>query len=141
MLRNTEVTRRRPTLHIVPDELWTHKGFHLVVDAKSVNHQVHSTLATLGKVIPTRHHRNERYFYVEPMNLGEVVNRFIDADQLTEQVMVIAENVDRETWERAMSNTKGLMEELLENTESKEKWTAEPTSGGPSDDSPRKETG
>ena len=109
-------------INIVPDELWTHKGFHLVVDAKSVNHQVHSTLATLGKVIPTRHHRNERYFYVEPMNLGEVVNRFIDADQLTEQVMVIAENVDRETWERAMSNTKGLMEELLENTESKEKW-------------------
>ena len=31
-------------INIVPDKLWTHKGFDMVVDAKSVNHQVHSTL-------------------------------------------------------------------------------------------------
>ena len=112
-------------INIVPDKLWTHKGFDMVVDAKSVNHQVHSTLVTLGKVIPTRHHGNERYFYAEPMNLGEVVNRFIDADQLAEQVMVIAEKLDRETWDHAMSKSKDLMEEFLEETESKGEWKSE----------------
>ena len=93
-------------INIIPDELWTDKDTDLLIDAKSVNHQVHSTKVTVGKLIPTRHKKNKRHFYVEPMNLGEVVNRFIDAEQLVEQVQVIAENLDRETWDKAMEKSK-----------------------------------
>ena len=42
------------------------------------------------------------------------MNRFIDADQLAEQVMVIAEKLDRETWDHAMGKSKDLMDEFLE---------------------------
>ena len=93
-------------INIIPDELWTDKETDLLIDAKSVNHQVHSTKVTVGKLIPTRHKKNKRHFYVEPMNLGEVVNRFIGADQLVEQVQVIAENLDRETWDKVMEKAK-----------------------------------
>ena len=97
-------------INVMPNELWTDQSADLVVDAKSVNHQVHSTLATVGKLMPTRHKKNKRHFYVEPMNLGEVVNRFIDAEQLTQQAMVIAERVDRETWDHAMDRSRDLQE-------------------------------
>ena len=111
-------------INIVPNELWTDQSTDLLVDAKSVNHQVHSTLATVGKLMPTRHKKNKRHFYVEPMNLGETVNRFIDAEQLTQQAMVIAERVDRETWDHAMDRSKDLQKEVLEMLgESEEEWT------------------
>ena len=112
-------------INIIPDKLWTDPGCDLLVDDKSVNHQVHSTLATVGKLMPTRHKENQRYFYVEPMNLGETVNRFIDAGQLTEQAMVIAERVDQETWDHAMDRSKDLQKEALEMLgESEEDWTS-----------------
>ena len=111
-------------INVMPNELWTDQSADLVVDAKSVNHQVHSTLATVGKLMPTRHKKNKRHFYVEPMNLGEVVNRFIDAEQLTQQAMVIAERVDRETWDHAMDRSRDLQREALEMLgESEENWT------------------
>ena len=111
-------------INIMPDRLWTDKSADLLVDAKSVNHQVHSTLATVGKLMPTRHKANKRYFYVEPMNLGETVSRFIDAEQLAQQAMVIAERVDQETWDHAMDRSKDLQKEALEMLgESKEEWT------------------
>ena len=93
-------------INIVPDKLWAHTEADLLIDAKSVNHQVHSAKVTVGKLIPTRQKENKRHFYVEPMNLGEVVNRFIDAGQLVEQVEVIAENLDRETWDKAIRKSK-----------------------------------
>ena len=111
-------------VNMIPNELWTDPDADLLIDADSLNHQVHSTLATVGKLIPTRHKKNKRYFYVEPMNLGEVVNRFIDAEQLTEQAMVIAERVDQETWDHAMDRSEDLQEEFLEMlSESEENWT------------------
>ena len=111
-------------INIVPNELWTDQSTDLLVDAKSVNHQVHSTLATVGKLMPTRHKENKRHFYVEPMNLGETVNRFIEAEQLTQQAMVIAERVGRETWDHAMDRSKDLQKEALEMLgESEEEWT------------------
>ena len=111
-------------INIVPNELWTDQSTDLLLDAKSVNHQVHSTLVTVGKVMPTRHKKNKRHFYVEPMNLGEVVNRFIEAEQLTQQDMVIVEKVDRETWKHAMDRSRDLQEEVLEMLdESEEDWT------------------
>ena len=109
-------------VNVVPDELWTDPGCDLLVDAKSINHQVHSTRVTVGKLIPTRHHTNKRHFYVEPMNLGEVVNRFIDAGQLTQQAMVIAENLDRETWDQALGKSQELLQELVNNTEIEGEW-------------------
>ena len=114
-------------INIVPDELWTHKEADLLIDAKSVNHQVHSAKVTVGKLIPTRQKRNKRHFYVEPMNLGEVVNRFIDAEQLVEQVEIIAENLDRETWDKAMEKSEKSQaefeEEILEMLEENmEEW-------------------
>ena len=111
-------------INIVPNELWTDQSADLLLDAKSVNHQVHSTLVTVGKLMPTRHKKNKRYFYVEPINLGEVVNRFIEAEQLTQQAMVIAERVKRETWNHAMDRSRDLQEEVLEMLgESEEDWT------------------
>ena len=111
-------------INVVPNELWTDQSADLLLDAKSVNHQVHSTLVTVGKVMPTRHKKNKRYFYVEPINLGEVVNRFIEAEQLTQQAMVITERVKRETWNHAMDRSKDLQKEVLEMLgESEEDWT------------------
>ena len=98
---------------VVPDELWSHTGYDLVMDAKSVNHQVHSTKVTVGKLIPTRHHPNRRHFYVEPMNLGELVNRFVSADQLVEQVQVIAEKSDQDSWSKALQRSSDLRNEIL----------------------------
>ena len=99
-------------INIVPDEAWTDESADLVIDAKSVNHQVHSTKVTVGKLMPTRHKKNKNHFYVEPMNLGEVVNRFIDPDQLTAQAMAIAERADRENWDRAMDRSEELQAEF-----------------------------
>ena len=99
-------------INIVPDEAWTDESSDIVIDAKSVNHQVHSTRVTVGKLMPTRHKKNKKHFYVEPMNLGEVVNRFIDPDQLTAQAMTIAERADRENWDRAMERSKELQAEF-----------------------------
>ena len=107
-------------INIIPDELWTDKETDLLIDAKSVNHQVHSTKVTVGKLIPTRHKNNKRHFYVEPMNLGEVVNRFIGADQLVEQVQVIAENLDRQTWDKVMEKSKESQESQESQAESED---------------------
>ena len=112
-------------VNIVPDELWTHPE-DLLIDAKSVNHQVHSTQVTVGKLMPTRQKMNKKHFYVEPMNLGELVHRFIDADQLVEQATVIAERLDKETWEKAMAKWRTMQAkaELEEETEEEniEEW-------------------
>ena len=88
--------------NIVPNHLWKHPGIDLLVDEKSINRQVMNRKVTLGKVMPTRHKGNKKYFYVEPMNLGEVVNRFTDPDELAEFAMDIAQKVDRENWEHVM---------------------------------------
>ncbi len=102
-------------INIIPDELWTEQA-DLLIDAKSVNHQVHSTKATLGKLMPTRQKQNKRYFYIEPINLSQVVNRFIDAEQLVTQVQVIAENLDALTWNKALAKSRKLEAEFVEET-------------------------
>ena len=107
-------------INIVPDEGWDHPRCDLLIDAKSVNHQVHSTKVTVGKLMPTRHKRNRRHFYVEPMNLGEVVNRHIAVEQLAEQALVIAENTERQNWERALARSDELRQELLEDFQDSE---------------------
>ena len=94
-------------INIIPDSMWNEEA-DMVIDAKSVNHQVHSTKVTVGKLMPTRQKKNKRHFYVEPMNLGEVVNRFISAEQLAGQVQVIAENLDRETWEETLARARKM---------------------------------
>lgn len=88
-------------INIIPDQLWQH-GVDLLIDQESVNHQVHSTKVTIGKVMPTRHKPNRRYFYVEPLNHGEIVGEITDVDEVTEQVMAIAERIDRENWKQVM---------------------------------------
>ena len=89
-------------VNITPDELWPDSSVDFIIDAESINHQVHSTKATIGKLMPNRHKPNKRYFYVEPLNHGEIVGELTDAEELAEQVMVIAERTKRENWTRVM---------------------------------------
>ncbi len=105
-------------INIIPDELWQDWSVDLIIDAESVNHQVHSTKFTVGKLMPTRHKPNKRYFYVEPLNHGEIVGAFTDAAELAEQVGVIAERADGERWQRVieawLDEDRSLTEEDLE---------------------------
>ena len=91
-------------ISIVPDELWKNPRIDMLIDTESVNHQVHSTKVTLGKLMPNRHKKNEGYFYVEPLNHGEIVGELTGLEEVTEQVMIIAERTDRENWLRVMEN-------------------------------------
>lgn len=89
-------------INITPDELWEDPSIDFLIDQESVNHQVHSTEATIGKIMPNRHKPNKRYFYVEPLNHGETVGEITDPQELADQVMVIAERIDRENWDGAI---------------------------------------
>ena len=89
-------------INIVPDRLWPDSSIDLLLDKESVNHQIHSTRATVGKLMPNRHKRNSRYFYVEPLNHGETIGEITDARELAEEVMVIAERTNSENWDRVM---------------------------------------
>ena len=93
--------------NIVPNGLWQHKGIDMLVDRESINRQVMNRKVTLGKVMPTRHKDNKLYFYVEPMNLGEVVNRFTNPRELAEHSMAIAQRVDLKNWTNVMEAWKG----------------------------------
>lgn len=104
-------------VNVVPDAQWNHPDADLLLDAKSVNHQVHSVRVTVGKLLPTRHKPNRRHFYLEPMNLGEVGNRFISSEQLTERAQVIAADLDRETWQRALQKNRDAAAEFIANLE------------------------
>ena len=92
--------------NIVPNRLWQHEGIDLLVDRESINRQLMNRKVTLGKIMPTRHKDNKLYFYVEPMNLGEVVNRFTDPRELAEHSMAIAQRVDLKNWTNIMETWK-----------------------------------
>ena len=112
---------------IVPDEKFPQPDVDLVIDAESVNHQVHSENHTKGKVIPIRHRPNKRHFWAEPLVLGEVINRFIDADELASQADLIARDLDSKAWKRAHSEdqTQQLLQELQDSQKADEAMPAE----------------
>ena len=99
--------------NIVPNRLWQHEGIDLLVDQESINRQLMNRKVTLGKIMPTRHKDNKRYFYVEPMNLGEVVNRFTDPRELAEHSMAIAQRVDLKNWTNIMETWKEYRNRVL----------------------------
>ena len=95
---------------LVPDEKFPLPDVDLIVDSESINHQVHSVNFTKGKVIPIRHKPNKRFFFVEPLMLGEVVARFTDPHELAEQAVIIADKADRQAWQNALSEETYLEE-------------------------------
>ena len=99
---------------IVPDEIFPVEDADLIIDEESVNHQVHSTKFTKGKIIPIRHRPNKRHFWAEPLVLGEVVNRFISAEEMASQTMVIAESQDRQDWNRALTEDGTILRQIEE---------------------------
>ena len=99
---------------IVPDEIFPKVDVDLIVDQESMNHQVHSTRFTKGKIIPIRHRQNKRHFWCEPLVLGEVVNRFISSDEMASQAMVIADAQGRLDWRKALDEDQTIIQEMKE---------------------------
>ena len=97
---------------LIPDRIFPKPDVDLMIDAESVNRQVRSTKYTKGKVIPIRHKPNKRYFFVEPLILAEVVNRFISAQELVDQASLIAEKADEETWKEALNFDQNWLEQI-----------------------------
>ena len=97
---------------IVPDEIFPKADVDLIIDSESVNHQVHSTRFTKGKLIPIRHKTNKRHFWLEPLVLGEVANRFISAEEMASQALIIAESQGRQDWQNALEGDETIIDRM-----------------------------
>ena len=99
---------------VVPDELFPGNDpeLDIIADEKSISSQVLSQHFTMGKIIPQRHKRNERYVHIEPLMQLQTVLSFVDVDELTLQQTKIAKQADKEAYQEALQ--KNVIVEMME---------------------------
>ena len=94
-----------------PDERFPDPGADLIVDTESLNNDVTNLLATGGKAIPVRHKPSPGYIWVQPLYLSEPFSHSTDPKVLAARCLKLADNVDRDAAQLALSYSKQDLEE------------------------------
>ena len=89
--------------NVIPDELWTDEGYDLIIDSECTFADVLNSQFTLMKMRAIRHRRNSRCFIMDGTMHAQIVVSMISVDELVEQAFPIADRLERESLERAIT--------------------------------------
>jgi hypothetical protein len=89
--------------NIIPDELWNEDEVDLIIDSECTFADVLNNEFTLMKMRAIRHRRNSRCFIMDGVMHAQIVVSLLSVDELVEQAYPIADRLERDSLERAIT--------------------------------------
>jgi hypothetical protein len=98
----------------IPDEKMAGEAADIILDEESINRQLRNRRRTGIKLNPMFRHRNDRWVYLEPLNLGENAFRFFDYREVAKVAEQLTDRMDQESWQQAILGQEDLVSRILE---------------------------